>query len=42
MLEDGGKSIAEMLAMKKREDRRGRIKRLLGRAIRSSSMGVPM
>ena len=40
MLEDGGKSIAEMLAMKKREDRRGRIKRLLGRAIRSSSMGV--
>lgn len=37
---DGGENIRELLALKKREDRRGRVKRLLGRAIRESSLGV--
>lgn len=40
LVEDGGEAIREMLAMKKREDRRGRIKRLLCRAIDKSSLGV--
>ncbi len=40
LVADGGENIREMLAMKKREDRRGRIKRLLCRAIDKSSLGV--
>lgn len=37
---DGGENIRALLDLKKREDRRGRVKRLLGRTIRDSSLGV--
>lgn len=40
LLFDGGDSVRELLSLKRREDRRGRMKRLLSRAIRSSSLGV--
>lgn len=40
MMADGGAEVEEMLSMKKREDRRGRCKRLLCKAIRESSLGV--
>lgn len=37
---DGGQAVRDLLSLKRREDRRGRMKRLLGRAIRESSLGV--
>ena len=40
MLSDGGKSISELRSIRKREDRRGRVKRLLCRAIDTSSLGL--
>lgn len=40
LVADGGQSIRDLLSLKKREDRRGRMKRLFNRAIRSSSLGV--
>lgn len=40
MNEDGGAAIRDMRAIKKREDRRGRMKRLLCDAIERSSLGI--